>query len=124
MPRCNCAGSTCGCNLIAGPGVTVTGTGTKADPFKVTATLGSLNAALSFNDSATIDFTVAGTGTPADPMTVTAITKTVPWPTYPTAGRPSAATLGAGAFFYDTTLSKPMWSNGTVWKDAAGTTVP
>lgn len=25
--------------------------------------------------------------------------------------------------FYDTTIGKPIWWNGTVWKDAAGTTV-
>jgi hypothetical protein len=42
---------------------------------------------------------------------------------YTTAGRPSASTMGAGAMIYDATLSKPVWSNGTVWKDAAGTTV-
>jgi hypothetical protein len=40
-----------------------------------------------------------------------------------TGSRPSAATAGVGAMFYDTTLSKPIWSNGTVWKDSAGTTV-
>lgn len=41
---------------------------------------------------------------------------------YTTAGRPSA--IGAtGAMIYDTTLGKPVWSNGSVWKDAAGTTV-
>jgi hypothetical protein len=40
-----------------------------------------------------------------------------------TGSRPSASTAGAGAMFYDTTLSKPIWSNGSVWKDAAGTTV-
>lgn len=40
-----------------------------------------------------------------------------------TGSRPSAVTMGAGAMWYDTTLAKPIWSNGTVWKDAAGTTV-
>lgn len=40
-----------------------------------------------------------------------------------TGSRPSAATAGAGSQFYDTTLGIPIWSNGTVWKDAAGTTV-
>jgi hypothetical protein len=40
-----------------------------------------------------------------------------------TGSRPTAASAGAGAMIYDTTLSKPIWSNGTVWKDAAGTTV-
>jgi hypothetical protein len=40
-----------------------------------------------------------------------------------TGSRPTAASAGVGAMIYDTTLSKPIWSNGTVWKDAAGTTV-
>lgn len=39
------------------------------------------------------------------------------------ATRPSAATVGAGAMIYDTTIEKPIWSNGTVWKDATGATV-
>lgn len=40
-----------------------------------------------------------------------------------TGSRPSASTAGAGAMFYDTTLSKPIWSDGTTWRDAAGTAV-
>lgn len=40
-----------------------------------------------------------------------------------TGSRPAAATAGVGAMFFDTTLGKPIWSNGTVWKDATGTTV-
>lgn len=40
-----------------------------------------------------------------------------------TGSRPSASTCGAGAMWYDTTLSKPIWSDGTVWRDAAGTAV-
>lgn len=40
-----------------------------------------------------------------------------------TASRPSATTAGAGAVFYDTTLSKPIWSDGAVWRDSAGTAV-
>ena len=40
-----------------------------------------------------------------------------------TGSRPAAATVGSGAMFYDTTLSKPIWSDGTNWKDATGTTV-
>jgi hypothetical protein len=39
----------------------------------------------------------------------------------PTGGRPSAAPTGTP--FYDTTLSKPIWADGTVWRDAAGTAV-
>lgn len=40
-----------------------------------------------------------------------------------TGSRPVATAVGAGAVFYDTTLSKPVWSDGTVWRDAAGTVV-
>ncbi|PEW00289.1 hypothetical protein CN425_17565 [Bacillus cereus] len=31
--------------------------------------------------------------------------------------------LHIGIFYFDTTLNKPIWWNGTVWKDANGTTV-
>jgi hypothetical protein len=31
--------------------------------------------------------------------------------------------LYVGETYYDTTISKPIWWNGTVWKDSAGTTV-
>lgn len=40
-----------------------------------------------------------------------------------TANRPNAATVGAGAQFYDTTLNKPIWSTGAAWHDAAGNLV-
>lgn len=44
-------------------------------------------------------------------------------PVFSTANRPVAADVRVGAMGYDSTLGKPIWSNGTVWKDAAGTTV-
>jgi hypothetical protein len=40
-----------------------------------------------------------------------------------TGSRPTAASAGAGGMFYDTTLGKPIWSDGTTWKDATGTVV-
>lgn len=40
-----------------------------------------------------------------------------------TASRPSAVTVGVGSQFFDTTLNKPIWSDGAVWRDAAGTAV-
>jgi hypothetical protein len=41
-----------------------------------------------------------------------------------TANRPSALVAGdAGAQYYDTDLSKPVWWDGTAWKDATGTAV-
>lgn len=33
------------------------------------------------------------------------------------------APLPIGQFYYDTTLDRPIWWNGTVWKKADGTTV-
>lgn len=35
--------------------------------------------------------------------------------------RPASPLIGK--MFYDTTLSKPIWFDGTVWKDATGTEV-
>jgi hypothetical protein len=40
-----------------------------------------------------------------------------------TASRPSAVTVGKGAQFYDSTLNKPIWSDGAVWRDAVGTAI-
>jgi hypothetical protein len=42
---------------------------------------------------------------------------------YTTAARPAAGVMRAGSRYYDTTLSKPVWSDGTTWRDAAGTSV-
>lgn len=40
-----------------------------------------------------------------------------------TGSRASAVTLGAGTQWFDTTLNKPIWSDGAVWRDAAGNAV-
>ena len=43
-----------------------------------------------------------------------------------TANRPVSTVqipLAIGQFYYDTTLDRPIWYNGTVWKKADGTTV-
>jgi hypothetical protein len=121
--NCGCGNASCGCSIVEGAGVQVSGTGTKADPYVVAAELGSLADVISFQDTTTIDFTVVGAGTVGDPYIVSAVVKASPFPAYTTAGRPSAAAAGVGAFYYDTTLSKPLWSTGSVWKDAAGTTI-
>ena len=42
-------------------------------------------------------------------------------PSYATGSRPTG--IVAGAMVYDSTLGKPIWYTGSVWKDAAGTTV-
>jgi hypothetical protein len=42
---------------------------------------------------------------------------------YATADRPSATQLGPGATIFDLDLSKPVFSDGAVWRDAMGTAV-
>jgi hypothetical protein len=42
---------------------------------------------------------------------------------FTTAARPTAALGGIGGTYYDTTLSKPGFSDGTAWRDAAGTAI-
>lgn len=121
--NCGCAGASCGCLIVAGSGITVTGIGTEADPYMVTSTLGDISEVIAFTDSTSVDFTVTGSGTVLDPMQITAAVIVRPWPVYTTGGRPSAAAAGEGAYYYDSTLDKPAWSNGAVWKDAAGTTI-
>jgi hypothetical protein len=37
-----------------------------------------------------------------------------------TTARPDPATVWVGLQFFDTTLGKPVWSNGTAWVDATG----
>jgi hypothetical protein len=40
-----------------------------------------------------------------------------------TAARPSASVVGAGAMMWDTTLGRPIWSNGSAWVGADGAAV-
>ncbi|WP_286828754.1 MULTISPECIES: beta strand repeat-containing protein [Kordiimonas] len=40
-----------------------------------------------------------------------------------TANRPDATASGTGASMFDTTLGKPIWSDGSQWVDATGTAV-
>jgi hypothetical protein len=39
---------------------------------------------------------------------------------FATGSRPSASVAGIGAEIYDSTLSKPIYSDGTIWRDAIG----
>jgi hypothetical protein len=40
-----------------------------------------------------------------------------------TSGRPTPAAAGIGGQLYDTTLNKPIWSDGVTWRDAVGAAV-
>ena len=41
-------------------------------------------------------------------------------PAYATADRPAAASVPVGTPIFDTTLGRPLWSNGTAWVSATG----
>lgn len=66
MPGCT---DTCSCNIQAGPGITITGSGTPSNPFVVTSGL-DLSQALRVNDTDTINLTLTGSGTVQDPFTL------------------------------------------------------
>ena len=44
-------------------------------------------------------------------------------PEYGTTANRPAINQQIGQFYFDTTLNYPIWWNGTVWKNASGTTV-
>jgi microcystin-dependent protein len=72
---CGCAGSSCGCVIIAGAGITVEGNGTAASPFKVSnAGVTQIRTSLAGSPSSAdrIQITVRGAGTPADPAVISA----------------------------------------------------
>lgn len=58
ISRCGCAGSSCDCALIAGPGAIVSGLGTVAHPYVISADKGDLNVV----DTPTVNLTLTGTG--------------------------------------------------------------
>ncbi|MER5699223.1 hypothetical protein ACWDBO_25550 [Streptomyces mirabilis] len=70
MAKC-CGVSGCSCRVTAGPGVTVDGNGSAANPYVVSASGGGTTA-LEVTDSPSVDLTLAGTGAPADPYQVSA----------------------------------------------------
>lgn len=71
MPRCDCAGSTCQCLILAGAGIEVTGSGNTNNPYVVTATT-TIAGSLVVQDTATVDLTAVGAGSPVDPFVLSA----------------------------------------------------
>jgi len=64
---------------------------------------------------------VSGTGARTNPYIIDlAEVPVVASARYTTARRPLASRVEAGAQIYDTDLGLPLWSDGTVWRDAAG----
>jgi len=72
---CGCAGSSCGCTIVAGAGITVEGNGTTASPFKVSNSgVTQIKTSLAGSPSSTdrIQITIRGAGTPSDPAVISA----------------------------------------------------
>jgi hypothetical protein len=66
--NCNCSGSTCGCQIIAGNGIGITGIGTAASPFQITNTGASLSDSFSVANTTTLGLVLLGSGTNEDPF--------------------------------------------------------
>ncbi len=66
MPRC-CGGATCSCVIDNGSHIQISGTGSPADPFLITA-----DVALEAKDNSVFDMTVTGMGTVALPWQIEA----------------------------------------------------
>jgi hypothetical protein len=66
MPGCSDA---CSCNIQAGDGVEIIGSGTPSNPFVITA-VSDLGQSFRVNDTATINLTLTGSGTPTDAFTL------------------------------------------------------
>lgn len=68
MAKCGCAGGSCGCLVISGNGVAVSGSGSAQDPYVISAAAPGLQV----QDSSTIDMTVSGDGTALSPYVLRA----------------------------------------------------
>lgn len=74
MARC-CSGSSCGCRVTGTGGVSVTGTGTKTDPYVVGLGALSVGGLLVVDDTTSVDLTLGGSGTALNPYVLSAAVK-------------------------------------------------
>ncbi len=88
---------------------------------------GSGNVGVKIDSGATdveVDFNyIVGTSTEVDDRGLARTLKQLRTRSYTTATRPTASVMGAGFQLFDLTLNKPVWSDGTNWRDAAGSVV-
>lgn len=70
--NCNCAGSTCGCAMTGGNGISVSGIGTAANPFVISAEGQPVTGLLQVDDTTTVNLTLNGAGSITDPYVLSA----------------------------------------------------
>lgn len=105
-----CCGSTCACKLEGGTRTVITGTGTIADPFIISADI-----ELDVNDNTVFDLTLSGGGTSASPWELdVSYASTAKLDDIPDVNAP--APTNGHVLTYNTATSK--------WIAAAGTTAP
>lgn len=71
---CGCAGQSCGCSIVNGAGISVTGVGSASNPFIVSIDNAafSIGSQVKVGDTTTIDMSITGDGTPLDPLLIQA----------------------------------------------------
>lgn len=72
MARCGCGSSACNCVIQAGSGTTVSGQGTPAAPYIVSATDQGLTTVA---DTPTVDMSISGDGEAGDPYVISGVVK-------------------------------------------------
>lgn len=71
MARCGCSGTGCSCLVIGTGGITVTGTGTTADPYRIGGGSGAISQALKVQSTPSLALRMIGEGTTTDPFILT-----------------------------------------------------
>lgn len=66
---------------------------------------------------------VGGTGPYVVNGSCTSVSGWLQLPSYSTTALPDPVEVGVGAVVYNTTLSKPVLSDGTVWRDSTGAAI-
>jgi hypothetical protein len=117
--RCGCAGQDCSCTVVGGTGISVTGTGSASNPFRIDST-----QSLTFTvaDTGSVDLFLSGSGTIDDPTVLTATaTLTIPTVHVDTFSASGTWTRPVGKSIARVTVIAGGGGGGSGCRDAAGT---
>lgn len=70
--NCGCAGGACGCSIVAGSGIAISGVGSAVLPFEISRdqTFDNIEGQIVTDDSTSIEMTLLGAGTVLDPLII------------------------------------------------------